>query len=400
MNSLNLMTEAMRWFGPSDPVTLTEIRQTGATAVFSALHDVAYGEAWPEDAIRRRQAEITSAGLRWEVVESVPVSEDIKTRSGNCERHLENYRLTLRRLGAAGVRVVVYNFMPVIDWVRTDLAFRLPDGREALRYDPVQFAAFDLFALGRDGAAAEWGAKRVEAAQRFWAGLGSAGQDAFTRQTLDLFPGVRLGLSVADFRAMLARYGKIDADGLRENLRAFLEGVLPAAEESGVRLAIHPDDPPFPVLGLPRIVSSATDLAAIAGLSTSPANGFCFCTGSLGARADNDQTAMIRELGPRIHAVHLRSVTRGDDGSICESGHLEGDVDMVGVVRALLAEQAARRRSGRADWQLCLRPDHGHRMLDDFRRPAPACPGYPLIGRMRGLAELRGVQRALAAVGS
>jgi mannonate dehydratase len=298
------------------------------------------------------------------------------------------------------VRVVVYNFMPVIDWVRTDLAFRLPDGREALRYDPAQFAAFDLFALQRNGAAAEWGAARVQAARRFWDGLGAAGQEAFTRQTLDLFPGVRLGLSVADFRAMLARYGKIDADGLRENLRRFLEAVLPTAEEAGVRLAIHPDDPPFPVLGLPRIVSTTGDLAAIGALSASPANGFCFCTGSLGARTDNDLVAMVSHLGPRIHAVHLRSVTRGDDGSICESGHLEGDVDMVAVMRALLAEQAARRRNGRADWQLCLRPDHGHRMLDDFRRPAPACPGYPLIGRMRGLAELRGVQRALAAVAS
>jgi len=394
------MTEAMRWFGPSDPVTLTEIRQTGATAVFSALHDIPYGEAWPEDAILRRQDEIAAAGLRWEVVESVPVSEDIKTRSGGYERHFENYRQTLRHLGAAGVRVVVYNFMPVIDWVRTDLAFRLPDGREALRYDPAQFAAFDLFALQRNGAAAEWGAARVQAARRFWDGLGAAGQEAFTRQTLDLFPGVRLGLSVADFRAMLARYGKIDADGLRENLRRFLEAVLPTAEEAGVRLAIHPDDPPFPVLGLPRIVSTAGDLAAIGALSASPANGFCFCTGSLGARTDNDLVAMVSHLGPRIHAVHLRSVTRGDDGSICESGHLEGDVDMVAVMRALLAEQAARRRNGRADWQLCLRPDHGHRMLDDFRRPAPACPGYPLIGRMRGLAELRGVQRALAAVAS
>jgi len=394
------MNEAMRWFGPTDTVKLAEIRQTGATAVFSALHEVPYGDAWPEERIRRRRDEIAAAGLRWEVVESVPVSEDIKTRSGSYERHLENYRLTLRRLGAAGVRVVVYNFMPVIDWVRTDLAYRLPDGREALRYDPVQFAAFDLFALQRDGAAAEWGAARVEAARRFWDGLGTAGQEAFTRQTLDLFPGVRLGLSIADFRVMLARYGRITAEGLRENLRAFLEAVLPAAEEAGVRLAIHPDDPPFPVLGLPRIVSTAADLAAVRALSDSPANGFCFCTGSLGARADNDLAAMVREFGPRIQAVHLRSVTRGDDGVICESGHLEGDVDMVGVVRSLLAEQSERRRIGRADWQLCLRPDHGHRMLDDFRRPAPACPGYPLIGRMRGLAELRGVQRALAATGN
>lgn len=397
MSAPHQMTEAMRWFGPGDSVSLAEIRQTGATAIFSALHDIPFGEAWPEEAIRARQAEIAAAGLRWEVVESVPVSEDIKSRSGSCGRHLENYRLTLRRLGAAGVRVVVYNFMPVIDWVRTDLAFRLPDGREALRYDPVQFAAFDLFALRREGAADDWRPAILEAARAWWESLEDPGQEAFTRQTLDLFPGVKLGLSVADFRAMLARYGGIDAGGLRENLRAFLEAVLPAAEEAGVRLAIHPDDPPFPVLGLPRIVSTAADLAAISALNASPANGVCFCTGSLGSRSDNDLVSMVRNLGPRIHAAHLRSVSRGADGSICESGHLEGDVDMVGVVRALLNEQSARRRVGRPDWQICLRPDHGHRMLDDFRRPPPTCPGYPLIGRMRGLAELRGVQRALAA---
>lgn len=398
VNPPNLMTEAMRWFGPADSVSLAEIRQTGATAVFSALHDVPYGEAWPAEAIRRRKSEIEAAGLRWEVVESVPVSEAIKTRTGDWERHCENYRLTLARLGAAGVRVVVYNFMPVIDWVRTDLAYRLPDGREALRYDPVQFAAFDLFALGRPGAAEDWGPDKVAAAARLWEAHSSEARAAFVRQTLDLFPGVRLGLTLEDFRAMLARYGAITSDGLRENLRTFLEAVLPAAEEAGVRLAIHPDDPPFPVLGLPRIVSTASDLAAIAGFSPLAANGFCFCTGSLGARADNDLVGMVRALGTRIHAVHLRSVERGADGSICESGHLEGDVDMVGVVRALLAEQRARLSAGRTDWQLCLRPDHGHRMLDDFRRAAPACPGYPLIGRMRGLSELRGVQRALSAV--
>lgn len=393
------MTEAMRWFGPADSVTLAEIRQTGAAAVFSALHDIPYGEAWPAEAILRRKAEIEAAGLRWEVVESVPVSEAIKTRTGEWERHCENYRLTLARLGAAGVRVVVYNFMPVIDWVRTDLAFRLPDGREALRYDPVQFAAFDLFALRRQGAETDWGPEKVTAARRLWDSYSANAREAFVRQTLDLFPGVRLGLGLDDFRAMLARYGAITPDGLRENLRSFLDAVLPAAEQAGVRLAIHPDDPPFPILGLPRIVSTASDLAAIAKLNPSAANGFCYCTGSLGARADNDLVGMVRALGPRIHAVHLRSVERGADGSICESGHLEGDVDMVGVVRALLAEQATRRRTGRADWQICLRPDHGHRMLDDFRRAAPACPGYPLIGRLRGLAELRGVQRALAAEG-
>lgn len=386
----------MRWFGPADTVSLGEIRQTGAAAVFSALHEVPYGEAWPAEAIARRQAEIAAAGLEWRVVESVPVSEAIKTRTGDFERHLANYRLTLERLGAAGIRVVVYNFMPVLDWVRTDLHYLLPDGREALRYEPVKFAAFDLFALRRPGAEAEWSEGQQAAAAAYWARQSPAERDAFTRQTLDLFPGVRLGLTVEDFRAMLGRYAAIDAERLREHLRLFLAAVLPAAERAGVRLAIHPDDPPFPVLGLPRIVSTGADFTAIRAMADSAANGFCYCTGSLGARADNDLPGIVRRVGPWIHAVHLRSVQREADGVFYEAGHLEGSVDMVAVVRALLEEQAARRGAGRPDWQLTLRPDHGHVMLDDFRRPAPACPGYPLIGRMRGLAELRGLQHGLA----
>jgi mannonate dehydratase len=377
---------------------LGEIRQTGAQAVFSALHDVPYGEAWPAEAIARRQAEIAAAGLTWRVVESVPVSEAIKTRTGDYERHLANYRTTLERLGAAGIEVVVYNFMPVMDWVRTDLHYLLPDGREALRYEPAKFAAFDLFALQRPGAEADWSVEQRAAAAAYWAGQTEAERDAFTRQTLDLFPGVRLGLTVGDFRAMLARYAAIDAERLREHLRLFLAAVLPTAERAGVRLAIHPDDPPFPVLGLPRIVSTGADLAAIRAMGDSPANGFCYCTGSLGARADNDLVEIVRRFGPWIHAVHLRSVHREADGVFYEAGHLEGTVDMVAVVRALLAEQAARRSAGRKDWRVALRPDHGHVMLDDFKRPAPACPGYPLIGRMRGLAELRGLQHGLARV--
>lgn len=392
----NLMAEAMRWFGPGDSVSLAEIRQTGATVVYSALHDVPAGEAWPEAAIRARQELISAAGLSWDVVESVPVSEAIKTRTGEYERHLANYGTTLARLGAAGIRVVVYNFMPVLDWVRTDLAYLLPDGREALRYEPWRFAAFDVHALRRPGAERDWSPEVLEAASRGWRELGAAGQEALTRQTLDLFPGVRLGLSVDDLRAMLARHAGVGAEGLRRHLAAFLEAVLPAAEAAGVRLAIHPDDPPFPVLGLPRIVSTAADLAAILGLSASPANGFCFCTGSLGVRPETDLPGLVRQLGPRIHAAHLRSVQREPGGAFHESGHLEGDVDLPPVVAALLAEQARRRAEHRQDWRISFRPDHGHRMLEDFRRPAPACPGYPLIGRLRGLAELRGLQRGLA----
>lgn len=392
----NLMEEAMRWFGPKDSVRLHEIRQTGATVVFSSLHEVPYGEAWPAELIAERKTEIERAGLGWRVVESVPVHESIKTRTGDFQRCIENYKTTLERLGAAGLRVVVYNFMPVMDWVRTELQFRLPDGTEALHFDPVKFAAFDLFALRREGAEREWTAAQREGAKAFWDGLGMVGQRSFTQQTLDLFPGVRLGLTVEDFRAMLGRYAALDARQLKEHLRLFLAEVVPVAERAGVRLAIHPDDPPFSVLGLPRIVSTEEDLAEVLAMVESPANGLCYCTGSLSARADNDLAGIVRRVGGRIHAVHLRSVQREASGCFWEANHLEGDVNMPAVVRALLEEQRERRRRGRADWQLTLRPDHGHVMLEDFNRPAPACPGYPLIGRLRGLAELRGLQVGIA----
>lgn len=392
----NLMEEAMRWFGPADSVSLAEIRQTGATAVFSALHEIPYGDVWPAEHIAQRRDTIAAAGLAWRVVESVPVSEAIKTRTGDFARHIENYKLTLQRLGAAGIEVVVYNFMPVLDWVRTDLAHRLPDGTEALLYDPKKFAAFDLFGLARPGAENDFTPEQRAAAAGYWASLDKAARAAFIRQTLDLFPGVRLNLSLDDFRAMLARYAHIDAARLTEHLRLFLAEIVPAAEAAGVRLAIHPDDPPFPVLGLPRIVSTEPQLRTILGLVDSPANGLCYCTGSLSARGDNDLAGIVRRLGPRIHAVHLRAVQREPDGTFYEANHLEGSMDMPSVVRALLEEQGARLRATRADWRVALRPDHGHLMLDDFKRPAPTCPGYPLIGRLRGLAELRGLQVGLS----
>ena len=386
----------MRWFGPTDSVTLNDIRQTGATAVFSALHEVPSGEAWPTAAIAERQADVAAAGLVWRVAESVPVPESIKTRTGDFARHIENYRATLERLGTAGIRVVVYNFMPVMDWVRTDLHHRLPDGSEALLYDPIAFAAFDLFALQREGADADWSAEQRARAEAFWQAQSPAARDAFIAQTLDLFPGVRLGLTVEDCRAMLARYRGIDAGTLKEHLRLFLDAIVPTAERVGVRLAIHPDDPPFSVLGLARIVSTEDDLREILGMVDSPANGLCYCTGSLGARADNDLAGIVHRLGDRIAAVHLRSVQREPDGTFYEANHLEGGVDMPAVVQALLGQQVRRRRAGHPDWQIPLRPDHGHMMLDDFTRGAPACPGYPLIGRLRGLAELRGLQVGIA----
>lgn len=392
----SLMEEAMRWFGPRDTVRLSEIRQTGAAAIFSSLHEIPYGEAWPVEAIARRQRQIAAAGLVWRVVESVPVHESIKTRTGDFQRCIDNYKTTLQRLGAAGIEVVVYNFMPVLDWVRTDLRHQLPDGAEALLYDPVKFAAFDLFALERPGAERDWSTEQRQAAAAFWDEQAVSEREAFTQQTLNLFPGVSLGLTLADFRAMLARYAEVDASLLKEHLRLFLQEIVPVADHAGVRLAIHPDDPPFSVLGLPRIVSTESDLSDLLSMAESPANGFCYCTGSLGARADNDLLGIVQRLGTRIHAVHLRSVQREPSGVFFEASHLEGNVDMAGVVEALLLEQQARRRAGRRDWRFTLRPDHGHTMLDDFSRPAPTCPGYPLIGRLRGLAELRGLQVGLA----
>ena len=390
------MEEAMRWFGPEDTVTLEAIRQTGATVVFTSLHEIPYGEAWPADLIKSRAAQIASAGLTWRVVESVPVHESIKTRSGDFERHIENYRITLQRLGEVGIRVVVYNFMPVLDWVRTDLNYRLPDGTEALLYDPVKFAAFDLFALQRPGAISDFSEVQRAAAAVYWAALSEKERADYTQQTLNLFPGVKLNMSLDGLRALLARYQNISAEKLRENLKLFLEAIIPTAEKAGVRLAIHPDDPPFPILGLPRIVCTESDLKAIVYLVDSLANGLCYCTGSLSARGDNDLPGIVQRLGDRINAVHLRSVQREPNGVFYEANHLEGSMDMPAVIKALLEEQAKRRRSNRADWQVALRPDHGHTMLDDLTKPPPTCPGYSLIGRLRGLAELRGVQVGLS----
>jgi len=386
----------MRWFGPADTVSLAEIRQTGATGVFSSLHEVPYGEEWTRALIEQRRDLIAAAGLRWSVVESVPVHESIKTRTGDFARHIENYQATLRHLGAAGIRGVIYNFMPVLDWVRTDLHHRLPDGAEALLYDPVKFAAFDLYALARLGAEKDFTQNQRTAAKAFWDDLGADGREQFTRQTLDLFPGVKLNVSLDGLRAMLARYAAIDAKKLKEHLRLFLQAVVPVAAEAGVKLAIHPDDPPFPVLGLPRIVSTEQDLAEILAMVDNSANGLCYCTGSLGARLDNDLPHIARRFAPRIHAAHLRTVVHDTDGVFYEGAHLDNSAKMYAVVCALIEELARRRSLGQADWQIALRPDHGHKILDDFRRPEPTCPGYPLIGRMRGLAELRGLQIGIA----
>ena len=393
--ALPLLEECFRWFGPSDPVPLAYIRHAGATGVFSSLHQIPYGELWPREAIRERKAAIENAGLRWSVVESVPVHENIKTGSGDLKTLLENYAQTLRHLAAEGIATVIYNFMPVLDWVRTDMRYTLPDGTECLLYDPIKFAAFELYALKRRGAEEQWSAEQREQAAKWWSTLDQAQRDASVKTIIDVFPGVKWGLSLDNIREMLARYDKIDRAQLTTNLARFLQHVVPVAAEVGVRLAIHPDDPPFSVLGLPRIVCTADDMKTVFGLADNPANGLCFCAGSFSARGDNDLPAMASRFAGRIHAVHLRATKRQPSGVFFEADHLDGDVNMPAVLRVLLDEQDRRTAAGRTDWQLPLRPDHGHVMMQDLTHYVPLTPGYSAIGRMRGLAELRGVMHGL-----
>jgi mannonate dehydratase len=390
------LKESFRWFGPEDPVSLTDIRQCGCRGVFTSLHHIPYGDCWDREEIAMRRRLLAEHGLEWVAVESLPVSEEIKTRSGDFESHIENYRQSLRNLAAEGVSVVIYNFMPVLDWVRTDLAYRLEDGTESLHFDPVRLAAFDLYVLQRDGASRDYAPEQRARAKVFFDRLDAAGKLAFEQSIIDVFPGVRLGLAIADVRRMLAHYRGMDNDSLKEHLRRFLAAVIPVCEESGVRLAVHPDDPPFPLLGLPRIVSTEEDVRDLAGMVDSPANGLCFCAGSFSAREGNDLAGMIERWGHRIHAFHLRSTQRDGDGSFWEANHLEGSVDMYAVVKAALVEMKSRQDAGRSDWQIAFRPDHGHRMLDDLTKPPPPNPGYSCLGRMRGLSEIRGLQYGIA----
>ena len=386
----------MRWYGPPDPVSLTYLRQAGSEGLFTSLHEVPYGEVWSRESIRERKAVIEAGGLSWLAVESVPVHEDIKTGNGNVGALLENYSLTLRNLSAEGIHLVVYNFMPVLDWIRTDVQFRLEDNSEALRFDPAQFAAFDMYALGRTGAERDYSQEEVVRARTWWQSMPSEEKDAYVRGIIDVFPGCKLGLGLEDVRRMLAEYSDIGREDLLENLRVFLNAVVPVAEEVGVRLAIHPDDPPFPVLGLPRVVSTQEDVARILEMVDSPSNGLCYCTGSFSARADNDLVEMAADFAPRIHAVHLRSTQRLPDGSFYEASHLEGTADMPAIVQVLLDESTRRKSEGRPDWAIPFRPDHGHRIMDDLEKPSSLFqPGYSCLGRMRGLAELRGLIRGL-----